>query len=110
MEAVYFGFGLLVVSLVLGIILKHSGPKDALVTELSEVTISNSEQLTASQLDYQQINALRELVAHREQHVHWAGADLLGSDSPVDPHENIRKMVARLQSLSGTPSTQNTQP
>jgi hypothetical protein len=104
MEAVYFAFGLLALALILGFFLKRSAPKDAALSERAEaVSLPAVEKVTPAQDDYSHITALRESVATRQQQEREVGSVMLSSGVNSDAHEHIREMVARLQSLSGTP-------
>lgn len=104
MEAVYFAFGLLALALILGLLLKRYAPKDAPVSELAEVKAVEPEVVrTPAQNDFSHITALRESVAARQQQERKVGSVMLSSGVNSDAHEHIREMVARLQSLSGTP-------
>ena len=106
MEAVYFAFGLLALALFLGFFLKRSAPKDTALSELAEtVPVPAAEKVTPAQEDYSHITALRESVAARQQQEREVGSVMLSSGVNSDAHEHIREMVARLQSLSGTPQT-----
>jgi hypothetical protein len=95
MEAVYFAFGLLVLALVLGIILKRSAPQvtpEAIATDrLEDLSAAVSESAAGPQLAEPPVGSL-----------------LLSSDEDSHAHDHIREMVARLQLLSGT-TAQNTQ-
>ena len=105
MEAVYFAFGLLALALVLGILLKRSAPQDAPISELAEaITPAAPVDVTTPAMDsFKHITALRESVAAREESERMVGSVLLSSGVNSDAHDHIREMVARLQSLSGTP-------
>ncbi|MEG2386719.1 MAG: hypothetical protein RSB13_07525 [Aurantimicrobium sp.] len=106
MEAVYFAFGLLALALVLGILLKKFAPKDAPISELAEaVAPAVAVAETPAQDDFKHITALRASVAAREESERLVGPVLLSSGVNTDAHEHIREMVARLQSLSGTPTS-----
>lgn len=108
MEAVYFAFGLLALAVVLGIFLRRSAPKKAPISELAETSPADTaESFTPAQDDFSHITALRESVAARQMQEREEGTFLLSTGVSSEAEANIREMVSRLQSLSGTPSKSN---
>lgn len=105
MEAVYFAFGLLALALVIGILLKRYAPKGAQASDQVEAVTPDTEALPPVQDEYKYITALRENVTARGEKELLAGSVLLSAGVNSDATIHIREMVARLQSLSGTPST-----
>lgn len=108
MEAVYFAFGLLALAVVLGIFLRRSAPNNAPISELAETSPADTaESFTPAQEDFSHISALRESVAARQMQESEEGSILLSTGVSSEAEANIRKMVSRLQSLSGMPSNSN---